>query len=203
MSSIAITIKQKKVMNQKQKHQDDVEDLEIVNALYRTQRIIKSKFLERKSSVKGLFYMSALMEFIIHLKFLLESAEKFSVPVNFNDDIPEFNGQRKDGYRDINGLVKFFRDAICHQLAFDKRKISKKMVSRASIFQIGTTRSANDIGEHFCKYNDDIAFIMGDHYVYIKRHLIRAANEALVQLTSHNRLAFYPHLFKTRTKNSR
>src|SRR5688572_9742920 len=133
MCLITSVIKQKNVVNQKEKHQDNVEDLEIVNALHRTQRIIESRFLQRRSSVKKLFYMSALIEFIIHIKFLLESAEKFGVPVNFKNDIPDFKGQRKNSYTNINGLVKFFRDAICHQLAYDKRKISKKMVSRASI----------------------------------------------------------------------
>ncbi|HEU4861060.1 MAG TPA: hypothetical protein VFT15_14535, partial [Chitinophagaceae bacterium] len=79
MCSIAIDLTPKGRVNQKKKHQEDVEDLEIVNALYRTQRIIQSRFLHRKASVKSMFYLSAVIEFIIHLKFLLESAEKFKV----------------------------------------------------------------------------------------------------------------------------
>src|SRR5688572_902218 len=203
MCSIAIDLTPKGRVNQKEKHQEDVEDMEIANALYRTQRIIESKFLQRKSSVKSLFYVSAVIEFIIHLKFLLESAEKFGVPVNFSDDIPPFKGRKDSSYVNITGLVRFFRNAVCHQTAYDKRKTNKKGVSRGSIFQIGTTPSIHDPGEHFGKYNDDIAFIMGDHYIYIKRHLIRAANEVLVKFTTHNRLAFYPHVFKLRAKNSR
>ena len=47
MCSIAIDLTPKGRVNQKEKYQEDVEDMKIANALYRTQRIIPLFVLQK------------------------------------------------------------------------------------------------------------------------------------------------------------
>ena len=79
--------------------------------------------------------------------------------------------ENKDGYNDIITLVKFFRDAICHSEAYPKRT-NKAGQYLSYVFQTGSTSDFMGY-PHLCKYDDDIACIFGQHFIYINRHIFR------------------------------
>jgi hypothetical protein len=115
---------------------------------------------------------------IICVRDLVAKSEQLAKKrVAFTDDI-YIRGRVKDAA----SLIKFMRDAVCHieidHHLLDERKNWLSMTyirGKGTLVQSGDMRIGSD-------YQDEIAFVFGNQRVYLGRHLLRAFNEAVVNL---------------------
>jgi len=179
---------------------------EIDSTLIRLRNIMRLNFLENPENINSPFYNSVIIEALIHLNFLLQQALKpeISIPINFTDDIPEYQNanRRKENYYDITTLIRFFRDAACHNIT-SKRQTRDESQTISFVYQTGKTGKKNSGIKHLCKYDDDIALLMGDHVLYIRRHLTRAYDEICEKLLSLERFHAYKTLIDLRMTEGR
>ena len=174
----------------------------IGNAIIRLNNIFNLKFIQDQTNIKSPFYTSVIIETIILLNYLLEQADIKSVGLTFNTDIKEYIGtgrQKSHSYNDITTLLYFFRNAICHPDAITRFETFDKNGVVSFFYQKGT--ESNSGITHHCKFNDDIAILMGDHVLYVIRHIKRAYDEVSEKLLSLNQLHVYKMLLDRITKN--
>lgn len=134
---------------------------------------------------------SAFIEVMICLRDLTVKAEKFGTRISFTDDVvitPETH--------DVTALIKFVRDALCHIGIYNHFVIPDQI--KAS-FNINYGKGArmpfqpySDI-ELVSDYDDDICFFFGLHKIYLRRHILRAFEDARQQLLPLPVLDAQPH----------
>jgi hypothetical protein len=122
---------------------------------------------------------SALIEILICLRDLLYKCERFARRVAFDDDVSKV-GKIKD----VTHAIKDLRDAACH-MDSDLRDVSTGTGTITSLFAVSR---GNTFGIRIAgmvvggKYDDDVSFAYGGNRVYLKRHILRAFDEAKVLL---------------------
>ena len=121
---------------------------------------------------------------MISLWDLLVKSEKFAGRVSFACDvIPMWIGKKSE-VSDVTGLVKCFRDAMCHPNSFKHLIGSKMKVSLGSqTFGDFTPIKTNDFESPKCDYEDDFMFICGPQRIYYHRHIVKAFEEAKTKLS--------------------
>lgn len=84
--------------------------------------------------------------------------------------------------QDISDLIKFVRDALCHPdsdnhyiEAGNIKSTFNVAFSKVNIMKIGDFEQAS-------KYEDDTCFFFASHGVYLRRHIVRAFEEAKTHL---------------------
>lgn len=131
--------------------------------LERCQKICDSNIL----GTDHLLALSALIEILIRLDYILKCLDKAGRRVNFTDDV-------KNG--DISDLVNNMRNAACHS-----NSPLNKIGAGTLIFNTfkGYCPNGIKIGDITlgCNYKDDIAFNFGGEIIYLKRHIHRLLQE--------------------------
>lgn len=103
---------------------------------------------------------------------LMKSNLYLSNKVNFTDDVAI---DRDNKIEDVTDLIRFFRNGGSH-IDSPNRKLGQG-TSAFNTF-VGLVMNLG-LDEHVVqlKYSDDIAYNMGKHVLYLKRHIIRAFEE--------------------------
>ncbi len=143
----------------------------------RISSILKSGIFNHENS-NHLLFQSAFIELMIRLRDLLSKSEKYNNKMNFSDDIII-----TDSVKDITEAIIFVRDAICH-IDSPKNMADKdnKIVSSFNvIFGKGNFMKLNN-KDFNSDYEDDVCFFYGEQKLYLKRHIIRAFEEAKREL---------------------
>jgi hypothetical protein len=143
------------------------------------ERIIESGVLE--SDPKSPFLEDSFTRLMICLRDLLvKSSEYANKHVNFNDDIIRSPVGARKRIRNISHLVEFMRDAVSHP------HIDNHMLTDRVSHSFGRVQGRNfplirvggvSLDPPF-DYDDDIVFTFGYQRIYLKRHIIRAFEEA-------------------------
>jgi hypothetical protein len=155
--------------------------------LYRLKTLFGLKFLQNPENITSPFYRSVLIECIISLHCIFKQNEfkEITEQVNFSDGIQTFIGKnrKKEGYNDIITLIKFFRDAVCHTEATDKR-INDSQQSISFALQTGKLPKSNSGFPHLCEFDDDIACVFGNSVLYVNRHMERVFDDFFKKITT-------------------
>jgi hypothetical protein len=178
---------------------------EIGSTILRLHSIFSRSFIYRPNDLKLYpYYISVVTEVIINVDFLLmELADERSLNhrISFTDHITPYTPKKADHrYNDITSLVHFFRNATCHVnavsriLSFDgKQKVR-------FVFQTGATADKPSGIPHLCKFDDDVAILMGHHVLYVRRHLQRAYDESTQYILSLPNFRLYKKLFQYKSQ---
>lgn len=118
-------------------------------------------------------FRAAFIELLIALRGLMYKAEKYSSRISFDDDV-----KKSSKIKDVSGLIKYVRDALCHPDS-DNHYIESGNIKATFNVAFGkiTLMKIADF-EQTSKYDDDICFFFGSQAIYLKRHIIRAFEEA-------------------------
>jgi len=120
---------------------------------------------------------SAVVEILINLRHLLWACEELGDKrVKFDDDIIKMkykvkytNGNTKEEeIKDITDAVKYMRDAVCHIEDDEKRLVESMFIDSGFLYN-----------------NGDVGFNMGRQTLYIKKHIVRALEEAKIILSKY------------------
>ena len=129
------------------------------------------------SSNKHIWRQSAFIELMILLRDILQKCEKYSTRVDFTDDVL-INGYVKD----VTDLITAIRDACCHIDSF-KRNFDENGNTGSHNIIYGKGIALNIDGLVLgSDYEDEIAYIYGKNRIYVRRHIIRAFEEAKLKL---------------------
>jgi len=108
---------------------------------------------------------------------LMYKAEKYASRIYFDDDVHE-----TAQVTDVSDLIKFVRDALCHPdsdnhyiEAGNIKSTFNVAFGKVNVMKIGDFEQAS-------KYQDDICFFFGSHGIYMRRHIVRAFEEAKAKL---------------------
>ena len=145
---------------------------EIKSDIQRIETILGTGIFSATNSENPLF-ASALTELLIRLRDLLAKSDKLAKRVSFSDDVTI-----KGNVSDVTNLVTFVRDALCH-VDSDKHnhdeiqaRITFNVIfGKAVLAQFGDVKIASE-------YEDDVAFFFGPQRLYLRRHIVRAFEEA-------------------------
>ena len=118
-------------------------------------------------------FWSAFIELMICLRDLLRKSEKYATRISFTDDI-----LTNDYVKDVHDAVVAMRDAGCHIDSY-KKHLGKPQY-RASFIVVRGKGKPFSIGgiEPSSDYEDDLTFFHGMNRLYMKRHILRAFEEA-------------------------
>jgi len=118
------------------------------------------------------FHEPVFVSIMLKLNDLLQKYDQLGERISFSEDIPT---------GDITDLVSKIRNAICH-LDSGENILDKEMQIKFVfnvIFGKGKALAIEEKTAAQSDYEDDIAFFYGEHRIYLKRHIIRALNEAI------------------------
>lgn len=126
---------------------------------------------------ENLFVRSAFIETLIHLRDLMCKTEKHDKRIDFEDDIV-----KTEKIKDVTHTITYIRDALCH-LNSPKHYVETGNI-RASYNIVYGKRTLLKIGnfEQASDYDDDVCFFFGAQKIYLKRHIVRAFEEAKLKL---------------------
>lgn len=144
---------------------------EISRALDAAQAIYRTGIFDPRNARSPLL-QCAVVHLLICLNDLLQKARIDGNRIVFTDDVVI-----EDGVADITDLVKKCRDAACH-LNSPQHQVDK-CIFTFNVFFGGPGGGVNMDGVIFrCEYNDDVAVYYGHYRFYLKRHGMRALEEA-------------------------
>jgi hypothetical protein len=129
------------------------------------------------SNSSNVLFRAAFIELLIALRDLMYKAEKFASRIVFDDDV-----KKTKKIKDVSDLIKFVRDALCHPDS-DNHYIEAGNIKSTFNVAFGKVNLMK-IGdfEQSSKYEDDICFFFGSHGIYLRRHIVRAFEEAKARL---------------------
>ena len=116
------------------------------------------------------FQEPVFLSIVIKLDDLLQKLSQLGERVDFNDDIAS---------GDVTDLANKIRNAMNHPTSgehiLDKQAQVKATfcvaMGKGTMMEINGKKIGSD-------YDDDVAIFFGEHRMYLKRHLVRALNEA-------------------------
>ncbi|WP_343643167.1 hypothetical protein [Chryseobacterium sp.] len=153
---------------------NDAQKSEAKSAIQQIEELLKSGELQNN----GEHAKSIFKDAVIALNDLLMKCSLYLQDrVDFTDDVT-IDSQNQ--ISDVTELVRFFRNGIGH-IDGVNRKLDDGS-SSLNIFvglKLKLQLADNDIE---LKYHDDTAYNMGKHVMYLKRHFIRAFEEAKTKL---------------------
>lgn len=149
---------------------------EILMDVRRIQEILKTNIFAPENAMHPL-KQSAFTELMICLHDLLQKCKKSSVPVEFTEAV-----DITADVSNVTDLVSSIRGAVCHitskthQLHDEGGKFTFNVNYGAGTFGlIGCVEIRSD-------FADDVCFFFGKRRIYLKRHIIRAFEEAKANL---------------------
>jgi len=126
---------------------------------------------------RNVLFRAAFIELLIAMRDLMYKAEKYASRISFDDDVHE-----TAQVTDVSDLIKFVRDALCHPdsdnhyiEAGNIKSTFNVAFGKVNVMKIGDFEQAS-------KYQDDICFFFGSHGIYMRRHIVRAFEEAKAKL---------------------
>lgn len=149
---------------------------EVATSFCVAEALINSGIFVAASS-QSPFFKPAFISLLIELRALMYKAEHYSEKISFNDDVLQ-----RQKVKDVSDLIRFVRDALCHP---DSPHHLLDNGARATFNVVFGKGCAVQIGDHRQEsiYEDDICFFFGMHGIYLKRHIIRALEEAHQKLS--------------------
>jgi len=142
-----------------------------VFACFRVEQLLQSAVFNPIKPQDVLLW-SAIIEILIQLRYLCDLASSIGVTLSWSDDIAPC----KD-YSHITGLIKFFRDGLCHSdtshsrsIATDKNTLARSVLPEKHSHTISGVELSNP-------YADDVAIFLGANRIFLFRHIVRAFNE--------------------------
>lgn len=145
---------------------------DIESAIHRIDELLSCGIFQQQNSHNVLF-RAAFIDLLIALRDLMYKSEKLSSRIAFVDDV-----KKTDKIKDVSDLIKYFRDALCHP---DSENNYIEVENIKSTFNVAFGK-ANllKIGdfEQSSQYPNDICFFFGSQGIYLKRHIMRAFEEA-------------------------
>lgn len=149
---------------------------EVATSFRDIEKIINSGIFTPDNS-RSPFFKASFIAMLIELRALMYKAEKYASKIDFVDDVLQ-----RDKVKDVSDLIKFVRDAVCHpdiphhHLDDGGRASFNVSFGAGCLAQIGDHRQES-------LYDDDICFFFGMQHIYMKRHVIRAVQEAHAKLS--------------------
>jgi hypothetical protein len=155
---------------------DFFDEYEIDDSLTVIEQLLSSGIFNSQNA-RSIFFKPAFISVLISLRDLMYKSEKYSSRIAFADDVIQVGK-----VNDVSDLIKFVRDALCHPDS-DNHYVEDGIKSSFNVFfgggsiaQVGGQRQENS-------YDDDICFYFGPHRIYLRRHIIRAFEEADAKLS--------------------
>jgi hypothetical protein len=144
---------------------------EIMEDIQRIEELLNSEIFLPKNS-GNIFVRSAFIDMLVCLRDLISKSEKYSSRIDFDDDII-----KTDKIKNISDTIRYIRDAVCH---LHVNRYSNKRNVRASYNIIYGKGSLMKVGgfAQYSNYKDDVCFFFGEQKVYLRRHIIKAFEEA-------------------------
>lgn len=142
----------------------DAERFFIGASLNRLYSLLELDYLQNSDNTKSPFYQSVATEFVIQLHYLLNTDDLKGIA-------NEINFQIDSRHKTVVKLIEYYRHAICHSDDTGKRKNTRGQ--HVISFQFGLPNDDFSPIEHVCKFSDDIAFVIGQEALYIRRHLVK------------------------------
>lgn len=135
------------------------------------KELLSCGIFEHRSS-GNILRSAAFIELIICLRDLLHKTEKSAQRISFTDDV-----MTNEYVHDITDAVTAVRDACCH---LDSFKGEFDEHTRGSFLMLYGKVNIGKNGDLYLEseYTDEIAFFYGKNRLYMKRHIIRAFQEA-------------------------
>ena len=123
------------------------------------------------------YLRAAFIEALIALRDLMYKCQKYGSRIAFNDDV-----MVSAGISDITDLIKYVRDALCHPDSENHYVEGENIKATFNvIFGAGTLVKLANF-EQTNPYSDDVCFFFGSQRIFLRRHIIRALEEARPQL---------------------
>lgn len=120
-----------------------------------------------------IFWAVVTRMFILVLSLVVRSQKLTGKPISFTDDVIA-----KGRVRNASDLIRFARDSLCHT-----DSDNHLVWAGAGFSSFCAKRGRGEIFPDMeCQYEDDTALFFGDQRVYLQRHLIRAFEEAVLNL---------------------
>nr|WP_314872118.1 hypothetical protein [uncultured Pseudomonas sp.] len=154
---------------------DFYEENEIQESLETIEKIVNSGIFNPKNT-RTPFFRPSFVALLISLRDLMYKAEKYASRIDFSDDVDQRNQ-----VLDVSGLIKFVRDALCHPDSDNHYLENGAKATFNVVFGAGCVAQIGDFRQE-SEYPDDVCFFFGMHRIYLKRHIIRAAQEAQAKL---------------------
>lgn len=159
---------------------------EIQSSINRVDNLLSCGVLSAEHA-RNVLFRAAFIEVLISMRDLMFKCERYAERISFDDDVkkatyPKPNGKGHWHLNDVSDLLKYVRDAICHpdsqnHYVDDNFKFSFNVVfGKGCVMQTPTENLVSD-------YEDDICFFFGGQKIYLKRHVIRAFEEAKTKLS--------------------
>jgi hypothetical protein len=120
----------------------------------------------------SVFQNAVFIEILILLRNLMFMSSKYSARISFTDDI-----KISDTVKDVDSLIKYVRDAVCHPESSNHFLPNPKTIATFN-FMFGKASIISGNNVYAGIYDDDVCVFFGEHGIYLKRHIIRAMNEA-------------------------
>lgn len=155
---------------------DFFDQCEVATSFREIEKIINSGIFTEENSSSP-FFKASFIAMLIELRALMYKAEKYATKIAFTEDVLQ-----REKVKDVSDLIKFVRDAVCHP---DIPHHHVDDGNRAT-FNVGFGACCvAQIDEHRQEslYDDDICFFFGMQHIYMKRHVIRAVDEAFAKLS--------------------
>jgi hypothetical protein len=148
------------------------ERTDIEMAVRRIEELLQCGIFQQENSSHVLF-RAAFIELLIALRDLMYKAQKHASRISFDDDV-----KRTEKVQDVTDLIKYVRDALCHP---DSENHYVEAGGLKATFNVGFGKvNLMKIGdmELSSKYQDDVCFFFGSQGIYLRRHVLRAFEEA-------------------------
>ncbi len=147
------------------------EQLEVCVSIKAVEDILRTDIFseEMRNSV---FVRSAFIDTLISLRALMYKTARYVKRIDFVDDV-HIDGNVKD----VTDLIKFVRDAVCHPDS-DNHKVEGGNFSAFNVAYGITGIIKLGDNEQRGLYADDVYFMFGEQGIYLKRHMLRAFEQA-------------------------
>lgn len=119
-------------------------------------------------------FRAAFVQILILLRDLMAKAELHGQRISFSDHI-----EKNEKVTDVTDLIKYIRDAVCH-LESPNHLIAKDRQWNATFNVVSGHGAAMRIGNFVlrCEFDDDMRIYFGSQGIYMRRHILRALQEA-------------------------
>jgi len=149
---------------------------DIKSAVQRVEELLNCGIFQQDNS-RNILFKAAFIELLIALRDLMYKTEKYSSRIVFDDDV-----KKTEKIKDVTDLIKYVRDALCHPDS-DNHYIEAGNIKATFcvVFGQGNLLKIGEF-EQSSKYVDDTCFFFGSQAIYLKRHVVRAFDEAKSKL---------------------
>lgn len=152
--------------------------IDICNTTVRINQILATEIFERQNHSNP-FVRSAFIELLVGLRHLMYMTEKFGSRISFTDDVII-----TPAVKDIADLIRLVRNAVCHPELTHHWLVPNQVKATFTIAygKVGQLILMQGVNCPTSDYTDDVAFMFGLHRIYLRRHIVRAFEQAKDQL---------------------